>query len=446
MEKVGAAGAPSAVSGAVTEVRYVRFPTMALSMTGQWSDVGHRDAAAPRRTVRRRRSRRANPPDLGHDRAEPGRPSSGRQGVVTMGIGSGIFLIVVGAVLAFALEPDTWDVVNLNIVGYVMIVGGIIALALGMYYNKQRTNTSHREVVERYDDRRRGDPAQRRADPPGVLRSLVPGGLVPAARGGALVPAGADRAGAPDGGAVRPARRRERWHSARRRRPGRLQPWCGHLRGTPRGRPSGARSSCAGDDLACRGRPRQPEPGIRPVAHRPTGRGRRATIRHRDPGPTEGALPAERRRRRATRTRPSSSRPVTWPRGTGGCPCGRSSAIRRCSRARCPGERQSDAPTARSTNVSVASAAVSRSRLRARPSPAGLPDRAARHAPTKGTVTSSGWLANAPTAIPAPRMRRSTASTGLACSPSWTWVAGETAPRSPCGMWKDRRTRRLWRM
>src|SRR5665648_333660 len=153
MEKVGAAGAPSAVSGAVTEVRYVRFPTMALSMTGQWSDVGHRDAAAPRRTVRRRRSRRANPPDLGHDRAEPGRPSSGRQGVVTMGIGSGIFLVVVGAVLAFALEPDTWDVVNLNIVGYVMIVGGILALVLGMYYNKQRTNTSHREVVERYEDR-----------------------------------------------------------------------------------------------------------------------------------------------------------------------------------------------------------------------------------------------------------------------------------------------------
>ena len=70
-----------------------------------------------------------------------------------MGIGSGIFLIVVGAILAFAIAPDTWNVVNLNIVGYVMIAGGIIALALGMYYNKQRTNTSHREVVERYDDR-----------------------------------------------------------------------------------------------------------------------------------------------------------------------------------------------------------------------------------------------------------------------------------------------------
>ena len=70
-----------------------------------------------------------------------------------MGIGSGIFLIVVGAILAFAIAPDTWNVVNLNIVGYVMIVGGILALVLGMYYNKQRTNTSHREVVEQYTDR-----------------------------------------------------------------------------------------------------------------------------------------------------------------------------------------------------------------------------------------------------------------------------------------------------
>lgn len=70
-----------------------------------------------------------------------------------MGIGSGIFLIVVGAILAFALEPDVWEVVNLNIVGYIMIGGGILTLLVGMIYTKQRSNTSHREVVERYDDR-----------------------------------------------------------------------------------------------------------------------------------------------------------------------------------------------------------------------------------------------------------------------------------------------------
>ncbi|NCT92425.1 hypothetical protein GXB85_15930 [Cellulomonas sp. APG4] len=70
-----------------------------------------------------------------------------------MGIGSGIFLIVVGAILAFAIAPDTWEVVNLNIVGYICIAAGIIALILGMVYTRQRANTSHREVVERYDDR-----------------------------------------------------------------------------------------------------------------------------------------------------------------------------------------------------------------------------------------------------------------------------------------------------
>lgn len=68
-----------------------------------------------------------------------------------MGIGSGIFLIVVGAILAFAIEPDTWEVVNLNIVGYIMIIGGIIALILGLIYNQQRTQRRH--TVERYDDR-----------------------------------------------------------------------------------------------------------------------------------------------------------------------------------------------------------------------------------------------------------------------------------------------------
>ena len=68
-----------------------------------------------------------------------------------MGIGSGIFLVVVGAILAFALSPDTWSVVDLNIVGYIMIVAGVIAIILALVLNNQRANTSHREVVEHYD-------------------------------------------------------------------------------------------------------------------------------------------------------------------------------------------------------------------------------------------------------------------------------------------------------
>ena len=68
-----------------------------------------------------------------------------------MGIGTGIVLMVVGAVLAFGIEPDAWSVVNLNIVGYILMIGGLIALILALIANQQRQRSHH--VVERYDDR-----------------------------------------------------------------------------------------------------------------------------------------------------------------------------------------------------------------------------------------------------------------------------------------------------
>lgn len=69
-----------------------------------------------------------------------------------MGIGSGIFLIVVGAILAFAVR-DSWSVVDLTVVGYICLGAGVLALVIALIMNNQRANTSHREVVERYDDR-----------------------------------------------------------------------------------------------------------------------------------------------------------------------------------------------------------------------------------------------------------------------------------------------------
>ena len=69
-----------------------------------------------------------------------------------MGIGTGIFLIVVGAILAFAVR-DSWDVVDLTIIGYICIVAGAIALILALVMQRQRANTSHREVIERHEDR-----------------------------------------------------------------------------------------------------------------------------------------------------------------------------------------------------------------------------------------------------------------------------------------------------
>lgn len=68
-----------------------------------------------------------------------------------MGIGTGIVLMVIGAILAFGIEPDAWNVINLNIVGYILMLGGLVALILALVANQQRQRTHH--VVERYDDR-----------------------------------------------------------------------------------------------------------------------------------------------------------------------------------------------------------------------------------------------------------------------------------------------------
>lgn len=64
-----------------------------------------------------------------------------------MGIGLGIFLIVVGAVLAFAVT-DGIAGVDLTLVGYISLAAGVIALVAALIVNGQRTHTSHRTVVE----------------------------------------------------------------------------------------------------------------------------------------------------------------------------------------------------------------------------------------------------------------------------------------------------------
>ncbi|HEY3437433.1 MAG TPA: DUF6458 family protein [Actinotalea sp.] len=69
-----------------------------------------------------------------------------------MGLGTGIFLIVLGAILAFAVR-DSWDVLDLTTVGYICLLAGVLAIILTLVLNNQRRNTSHREVIERYDDR-----------------------------------------------------------------------------------------------------------------------------------------------------------------------------------------------------------------------------------------------------------------------------------------------------
>jgi len=64
-----------------------------------------------------------------------------------MGIGGGILLIVIGAILAFAVS-DSVDAVNLAMIGYICIGAGVLVLILAVVMNAQRSNTSHREVIE----------------------------------------------------------------------------------------------------------------------------------------------------------------------------------------------------------------------------------------------------------------------------------------------------------
>ncbi|MHB1010550.1 MAG: DUF6458 family protein [Propionibacteriaceae bacterium] len=68
-----------------------------------------------------------------------------------MGIGAGIALLVIGAILSFAVR-DNVPGVDLVMVGYICMGAGVIALILGLIMNTQATRTKHTNVVEHRDD------------------------------------------------------------------------------------------------------------------------------------------------------------------------------------------------------------------------------------------------------------------------------------------------------
>ena len=51
-----------------------------------------------------------------------------------MGIGTSIFLIAVGAILTFAIDVDTSGAVNLDTVGIILMVVGVIGAILSMMF------------------------------------------------------------------------------------------------------------------------------------------------------------------------------------------------------------------------------------------------------------------------------------------------------------------------
>lgn len=68
-----------------------------------------------------------------------------------MTIGSGIALMILGAILAFGIEPDAIGGVNLQSIGYILMAGGLIGLIIGVALMSRRTGprrTSRTEVTE----------------------------------------------------------------------------------------------------------------------------------------------------------------------------------------------------------------------------------------------------------------------------------------------------------
>ena len=67
-----------------------------------------------------------------------------------MGIGSGIFLFVIGAILAFALQIDTGGVIDLQLVGYILMGAGIVIALISLFLmlRKRQSLTETRTAVD----------------------------------------------------------------------------------------------------------------------------------------------------------------------------------------------------------------------------------------------------------------------------------------------------------
>ncbi len=90
-----------------------------------------------------------------------------------MAIGSGIFLIAVGAILAFALNESV-EAVNLELVGYILMAVGVLGIVISLAVNAQ--NRKRTTVTEQHVQADRpaaqppagtsGSVTERREEPP----------------------------------------------------------------------------------------------------------------------------------------------------------------------------------------------------------------------------------------------------------------------------------------
>jgi hypothetical protein len=69
-----------------------------------------------------------------------------------MAIGFGIFLIVVGAALVWAVEVDI-QFIDDNALGWILMIAGLAAIVLSLAVNAQRNRSTMRVEERRVDNR-----------------------------------------------------------------------------------------------------------------------------------------------------------------------------------------------------------------------------------------------------------------------------------------------------
>lgn len=68
-----------------------------------------------------------------------------------MRIGSSIFLIALGAILAFAVDVSSVPYINLQLVGYILLALGVVGLIISLFLaapRRQRRVTESRTAVD----------------------------------------------------------------------------------------------------------------------------------------------------------------------------------------------------------------------------------------------------------------------------------------------------------
>lgn len=58
-----------------------------------------------------------------------------------MSIGAGIALVVIGAILVFAINVDTSQFIDLDLVGYILMGAGVVVFLIGLVFLFRRRST-----------------------------------------------------------------------------------------------------------------------------------------------------------------------------------------------------------------------------------------------------------------------------------------------------------------